>query len=62
MPDLVLEVLELIDANIADIKAKGEKEELSLKTCEEKTDKLEALKEKVISIWKNNELPKVNHN
>lgn len=47
MPDLSLKIIELIESNISEIKAKAEKEEISLKTCEEKTEKLEELKSEV---------------
>lgn len=51
MSELALQIVELIEANIAEIKAKAEKEEISLKTCEKEADKLTGLKEQVIREW-----------
>ena len=45
MINLLRELSNLIDANIADIQEKALREEISLKSCQEKTDKLYAMRD-----------------
>lgn len=56
MGELTLKIINLIDANIADIKAKTEKDEISLKTCQERTDELSSLKLEVIKEFEHGEI------